>query len=43
MKKFLIVILCALYMFGCQKEDEDVLHLGLNAKIVEIDSASANL
>lgn len=38
MKKFLIVILCALYMFGCQKEDEDVLHLGLNAKIVEIDS-----
>lgn len=38
MKKFIIVILCALYMLGCGKEDEDVLHLGLNAKIVEIDS-----
>mgnify|MGYP003293684804 FL=1 len=25
-------------MLGCGKEDEDVLHLGLNAKIVEIDS-----
>ena len=38
LKKFIIVILCALYMLGCGKEDEDVLHLGLNAKIVEIDS-----
>lgn len=38
MKKSIIIILCALYMFGCGKEDEDMLHLGLNAKIVEIDS-----
>ena len=38
LKKFIIVILCALYMLGCGKEDEDVLHLGLNTKIVEIDS-----
>lgn len=38
LKKFIIVILCALYMLGCGKEKDDVLHLGLNAKIVEIDS-----
>ena len=38
LKKFIIVILCALYMVGCGKEKDDVLHLGLNAKIVEIDS-----
>lgn len=38
MKKFVLIILCALYMLGCGKEEEDVLHLGLNAKIVEIDS-----
>ena len=38
MKKFVLIILCALYMFGCGKEKEDVLHLGLDAEIVEMDS-----
>lgn len=32
-------ILCALCIFDGRKEDEeDVLHMGINAKIVEIDS-----
>ena len=39
MKKLIVWIIIAIFlMFGCGKEDEDVLHLGLNAKIVEIDS-----
>lgn len=37
-KLFAWIILATFLMFGCGKEDEDVLHLGLNAKIVEIDS-----
>ena len=39
MKKLIVWIIIAIFlMFGCGKEDEDMLHLGLNAKIVEIDS-----
>ena len=35
MQVFALLIMAALT--GCQKTDEDVLHLGLNAIIVEID------
>ena len=40
MRKYLSIIFALLIMAGitgCQKTDEDVLHLGLNAIIVEID------
>ena len=40
MRRFLSIAFALLIMTsltGCQKTDEDVLHLGLNAIIVEID------
>ena len=37
-KLFAWIILATFLMVGCGKEKDDVLHLGLNAKIVEIDS-----
>ena len=37
-KLFAWIILATFLMAGCGKEKDDVLHLGLNAKIVEIDS-----
>ena len=33
-----LLLLSALLFAGCTAEDEDVLHLGLNAEIVEIDA-----
>lgn len=40
MRRFLIILFALLIMAGitgCSKKDDDVLHLGLNAIIVEID------
>ena len=40
MKKLIVWIALAIFlMAGCSKKEEDVLHMGLNAKIVEIDLA----
>ncbi len=43
MKKWSLLILalvCAIGLVGCKQDDkEDILHLGLNAEIVEIDSS----
>ena len=38
MKKVILIILCILCMSGCGKREEDILHMGLNVKIVEINS-----
>ena len=41
-KKYIIrvlMVVCILWLSGCGKKEEDILHLGLNVKIVEIDSA----
>ena len=41
-KKYIIrvlVVVCILWLSGCGKKEEGILHVGLNAKIVEIDSA----
>lgn len=31
------MVVCILWLSGCGKKEEDILHMGLNAKIVEID------
>lgn len=33
-----LALLCVLGAIGCRKAEEDVLHLGLNAEIIEIDA-----
>ena len=39
MKKAILIILCILCLSGCGKKEENILHMGLNAKIVEINLA----
>ncbi len=36
----LCILVLAIGLAGCGKDTEDVLHLGLNAEIVEIDTAN---
>ena len=43
MKKILaiaLVIICLCGLVGCSQKDDEVLHLGLNATVVEIDASN---